>query len=73
MDVSRLLAVVNDIELEYREGLSKILAVLIQQYTAARDSPTQDNTSAIQTAYNSLIKYVDEDVFQVTHLARPQF
>ncbi len=63
MDVSRLLSVINDIEFEYKEGLSKLLATLIQQYTAARDAPTQDNTSSIQTAYQNLINYVDEDAF----------
>ena len=63
MDVSRLLAVVNDIESEYQGGLSQLLKVLVQQYTAARDTPGQDNTAAIQKALGSLVEYVDGGVF----------
>lgn len=63
MDVSRLLAVVNDIESEYQGGLSQSLKELIQHYTAARDTPSQDNTPAIQQALVSLVKYLNEGVF----------
>ena len=63
MDVSRLLAVVGDIESEYQGGLTQLLRALIKQYTAARDAPTQDNTPAIQAALRSLVEYVDASVF----------
>lgn len=63
MDASRLLAVVNDIESEYRGGFFDLLAVLIQQYTAARDTPTQDNTPAIQEALRSLVEDVAKGAF----------
>ena len=58
MDASRLLEVVNDIESEYQGGFSDFLTVLIQQYTAARDAPNQDNTAAIQEALRSLVEDV---------------
>ncbi len=63
MDVSRLLAVVNDVEIEYKADLSKLLSTFIQQYTIARDSPTVDNAPAIQKAFSALVKCVDEGVF----------
>lgn len=63
MDVSRLLAVVNDIESEYRGGFSDLLTALIQQYTTARDAPNQDNTPAIQDALRSLVDHVAKGVF----------
>lgn len=55
MDVSRLLAVVTDIEREYENGLSESLRDLIQQYTGARDSPSRDNSLSIQEALDSLL------------------
>lgn len=63
MDVSRLLAVVTDIESEYRGGLSQSLKDLIQQYAAARDAPSQDNSPAIQKALDSLIGLAEEGSF----------
>ena len=63
MDVSRLLAVVGDIESEYQGGLTQLLRGLIKQYTTARDAPTQDNTPAIQAALRSLVEYVGASVF----------
>ncbi len=63
MDVSRLLAVVGDIESEYQGGLTQLLSALIKQYTIARDTPTQDNTPAIQGALGSLVEYVGASVF----------
>ncbi len=53
MDASRLLAAVTDIEAEYSNGLSQLLKDLIQQYTAARDTPGQDNIPAIKEALDS--------------------
>jgi hypothetical protein len=46
MDVSRLLSVFNDIELEYTNGLARLLSALVQPYTIARDKPTFDNALA---------------------------
>jgi hypothetical protein len=63
MDASRLLAVVADIDSDFRGGLSQLLKELVQQYTAARDSPTQDNTAAIKKALVSLSEHVNEGVF----------
>ncbi len=63
MDTSRLLAVLNDIESEYQGGFFDLLTVLIQQYTAARDTPNQDNTPAIREAHNSLVEYVAKGAF----------
>ncbi len=63
MDASRLLAVVSDIESEYKGGLSQLLKDLIQQYTIARDTPSQDNTAAIQKALRALTDCVDAGVF----------
>ncbi len=63
MDVSRLLSVIDDVEAEFKDGLSGHLASLIQQYTAARDTPAQDNTPAIQEAFETLVEYVDDGTF----------
>jgi hypothetical protein len=63
MDASRLLAVVNDIDDEMREGFSDALATLVQQYTLARDTPTQDNTAAIQDPHATLVEYATKGVF----------
>ncbi len=64
MDVSRLLAVVNDIEGEYQGKLSQLLKDLIQHYyAAARDVPTKDNMPAIQQALRSLDECLDESRF----------
>jgi len=63
MDVSRLLAVVADIEAEYKGGLSQSLKDLIQHYTVARDAPAQDNSPAIQMALNALMGFADESPF----------
>jgi hypothetical protein len=63
MDASRLLAVLNDIVAEYKLGLTQRLKDLIVQYTAARDTPGQDNTAAIQTALDALIADLDESIF----------
>lgn len=63
MDASRLLAVVDDIDSEYGAGLLQSLKELIQQYTAARDSPSQDNTPAIQKPLRALTDQADRGVF----------
>jgi hypothetical protein len=63
MDASRLLAVVGDIESEYQGDLSQLLKDLIQQYTTARDSPSVDNTAAIQTALSALVNSVNQSAF----------
>ncbi|MGH2621256.1 MAG: hypothetical protein ACRDHG_11910, partial [Anaerolineales bacterium] len=39
--------IVTDIASEYSGGLSQSLKDLIQQYTAARDAPFQDNSPAM--------------------------
>jgi len=59
MDASRLLAVLDDIEAEMEGGLVRHLASIMQQYTAARDSPTVDNATAIQRAVGALIEYTE--------------
>jgi len=63
MDSSRLLAVLNDIEADYNEGLGKLLPALVLQYTTARDSPTTDNAPAIQKAFTALVQFVDTGRF----------
>lgn len=60
MDVSRLLAVVTDIESEVGGGLSDALKSLIQLYTTARDAPSTDNSPAIQEALSDLSELVGE-------------
>src|SRR5258706_4025579 len=63
MDASRLLAVVDDIESEFGSGFLDALTTLIAEYTAARDTPTQDNTPAIQAALETLANQVKSSVF----------
>ena len=63
MDASRLLAVTTEIEAEFKDGLTALLKELIQQYTVARDTPSQDNTASIQKALSALTEYVDNGVF----------
>jgi len=63
MDVSRLLSVLNDIELEYTAGLARLLSALVQPYTIARDKPTFDNATAIQVAFTELTQFIDEGRF----------
>jgi len=63
MDASRLLAVVDDIETEFNNGFLEALTALIQEYTAARDTPAQDNTPAIKVAFDALTSSVKSSVF----------
>jgi len=63
MDASRLLSVVDDIESEFSDGFIDALTALIEEYTAARDTPTQDNTPAIKVALDSLTNHVKNSVF----------
>lgn len=63
MDVSRLLEVLDDIEAEFEDGLIRLIAGLVQQYTTARDSPTIDNAPLIQKAFSSLTEHIDEGRF----------
>ena len=63
MDASRLLEVLDDIEAEFEDGLARLISGLVQQYTAARDSPTVDNAPLIQTAFASLAEFIDKGRF----------
>lgn len=63
MDASRLLEVLNDVEQEFEGGLAKLLAAVVQQYTAARDSPTVDNGPAIQTALALVLESINKSKF----------
>ena len=63
MDASRLLAVLNDVEADYKDGLLKLITGLVQQYTTARDSPTTDNAPAIQKAYNATVEHINNSCF----------
>jgi hypothetical protein len=62
MDVSRLLAVLSDVQSEI-EGNSQQLAALIQQYTVARDSPSHDNAEAIRSALEALRETLERSRF----------
>ncbi|TKB87442.1 MAG: hypothetical protein E8D44_02485 [Nitrospira sp.] len=63
MDASRLLSVLNDIESEFENGLTRLLTTLVQQYTTARDSPTVDNAPTIQKTFASLLEFIDNGRF----------
>lgn len=63
MDASRLFEVINDVEEDLEGGLTKLLAVVVQQYTVARDGPTVDNGPAIQAALASLFEHIDKSKF----------
>lgn len=63
MDASRLLAVIFDIEAEFRKGFIEKLDAVIEQYSQARDTPAQDFSATIQKSIQELQTQVSSSVF----------
>jgi len=62
MDASRLLEVLTDVEAEFSAGYAKHLQGVVQAYTQARDTPTQDLSQQISTAQERLAEHLAASV-----------
>lgn len=63
MDTPRLLEVLDDVESEFEGDYLKEVQLLIQQYTVARDNPTQDRTETIRETFDSLSDFLSDSIF----------
>lgn len=63
MEVERLLTVIQDVEIEFKDGQTSLLQQLLQQYTTARNTPAQDLTDTIEEARKELSDHLRHSTF----------